>query len=601
MSIKIVNNVVDSNTLQTIYASRLQAMFGKFARSVTLEPTTVRIQFNKAMYSDAPAWSDDSGLTVVHHPEQGSVLSVNNLTRLKGLVIHELSHLMFTPRSRTALPKWVSEHSYGNAFNLLEDNRIENFTVSRMSGVKPWLVHTVTTELLKDNPDTSKLLPLVWGRKYLPQSVRTAALKAWGVAEGDASAKEVARIIDKYILLTLHDKEEVLAAQELIAALHALLNASGNDPISAPNHSVSNPNVSSAPASDGSKPLGKREVAEAKQDVAKQVANQEDPEEYESGEATRSETTSEVTDALKEARDSARAAVTEDVKATIETVKSPTSSASFTDDEFNSKSGRKEIKPVSKYWLASEVVSPEARAMSQLFARELVQIRSDFDPGWVRKSDQGKLNVRDYMLGTSFDEAFDLWDHGLEEATDIECVILLDNSGSMEEMITPAYEAMWATKRAFDTIDASTTVIQYASWGNYLYQSHEKATVKMTTARREGGGSTLPYSSLVKANEILQSSARAIKMMIMITDGDWGNSKVCDQIIATMRNSGIVTGLVFLQSAQTPFWTIKKDEAGAQLIDAHCCEAAVVLTEPRGIVQFAKQLAKVSRERLLAR
>ena len=600
MNYSIYNNVVDKTTLQTIYASRLQAMFGKFARSITLEPTNVKLQLTAEMYVNAPAWSDDTGMTLVHYPESGSLLSVNNLTRLKGLAIHELSHLLFTPRSLTALSKWVNQNRLHTAFNILEDNRIENFMVSRMSGVKPWLVHTITSELLKNNSDVTKLLPLVWGRKYLPGNVRNTAYKSWSTALSKASADEVTEIVDKYIVLTLHDKDEIETAQLLIRKLSDVLNTDARE-IRSSNHSVSD---SCAPQSDGSKPLGKRDTAEAKQEVSKQVASQPDPTDDEgvndgSSLGSSPSIAETLKDALTAAKQSAQAAVVDDVKATIETVKSPDSSSAFGNDEDYGKKYA-EVKPAAKYHVKQEPVSAEARSMAQLFSRELVHIRSEFDPGWVRKSDQGKLNVRDYMMGADFDEAFDLWDQGHEEATDIECVILLDNSGSMRDMSTPAYEAMWAIKRALDSVDASTTVIQYGTWGNYLYQAHEKAQVKMTTARMEGGGSTNPLSSLVKANNILRESSRAIKMMIMITDGQWGNAKSCDQVIATMRASNIVTGLVFLQDPKTPEIFIRKDAAGAQMIDAHYCEAATLLTEPRKIVEFAKQLTKISRERVLA-
>jgi hypothetical protein len=301
---------------------------------------------------------------------------------------------------------------------------------------------------------------------------------------------------------------------------------------------------------------------------------------------------------LSQAQQDSREDIHTDIKSTIEAVKSPDADTRFT-EEFGDSSVKREIVPVSKWSVAYEPVSAEARAMATVFTRELVHIKSEFDPAWLRKSSQGRLNVRDYMLGADFDEAFDLWDQGHEEATDIECVILLDNSGSMQDLITPAYEAMWAIKRSLDSVDASTTVIQYGTWGNYLYQAHEKATGKMTTARREGGGSTNPLNSIIKASEILSGSSRAIKMFIIITDGQWGTASACDQVIATMRNAGVVTGLVYLQEDNIHEYFISRNDKGEQIVDAHFCEASVMLTAPRQIIDFAKKLAKVSRERVL--
>jgi hypothetical protein len=546
----------------------------------------------------------------VHHPELGNIVSANNLVRIKGLAIHELSHLLFTPRSRTHLPKVVAQRNQGATFNILEDNRIENFMVSRMSGVKPWLVHTITTELVNNNSLTSDLLPLLWGRKYMPEPVRKSAYAAWVQKFGADSAKEVARILDEYIVLTLHDKTELETAERLVGELHRLL-LDANASVSSPNHYKES---SSAPESDGSKPLGKKETTPAKQDVEKalrQESSQQDDDDTgdtddEDGTGSSKpgdssgDPASDLKQQLSQAHESARDDIYKDIKSTIEAIKSPEGEASFAEDS-DLKRFKREIVPASKWAVQHEHVSDEARNMANAFTRELVHIKAEFDPAWVRKSSQGRLNVREYMLGADFDEAFDLWDQGHEEATDIECVILLDNSGSMQDLITPAYEAMWATKRSLDAVDASTTVIQYGTWGNYLYQAHEKASGKMLTARREGGGSTNPLNSLIKASEILSSSSRAIKMMIVITDGQWGNSGACDQVIATMRNQGVVTGLVYLQSPDLHEVFISRDDSGNQLVDAHFCEASVMLTEPRKIVEFAKKLAKVSRERVLTR
>ena len=127
MSVFVTRNTdISAAAMQSLYASKLQLSFERFARSVTLERTNVTVKFGgPGQYMEAPAWSDDSQLTVVHPLDSGSILAAENIMRLKGLVIHELGHLVYTPRSKTDLAKYVHNDGLHNAFNILEDNRIE--------------------------------------------------------------------------------------------------------------------------------------------------------------------------------------------------------------------------------------------------------------------------------------------------------------------------------------------------------------------------------------------------------------------------------------------------------------------------------------------
>ena len=204
--IVVTNNVVNKHTVQAMYKSKLQASLLKFMRSVTLQPIGLEIRTAPSAQltsHSSPAWSNDKGAVLMHFEDQGSIASATNIMRLKGLAIHELSHLVYTPRSRTQFFKWVVEKGYARTFNLLEDNRIENLMVARMSGVTPWLTHTIIQELVNvDDSSQSSLLPLLWGRKYLPKTLRMKALAEW---PGD-NASAIADVLDKYILLNIQNK-----------------------------------------------------------------------------------------------------------------------------------------------------------------------------------------------------------------------------------------------------------------------------------------------------------------------------------------------------------------------------------------------------------
>ena len=599
--IVVTNNVVNKHTVQAMYKSKLQASLLKFMRSVTLQPIGLEIRTAPSAQltsHSSPAWSNDKGAVLMHFEDQGSIASATNIMRLKGLAIHELSHLVYTPRSRTQFFKWVVEKGYARTFNLLEDNRIENLMVARMSGVTPWLTHTIIKELVNvDDSSQSSLLPLLWGRKYLPKTLRMKALAEW---PGD-NASAIADVLDKYILLNIQNKVDQETAKQLIAEMHAL--TAENDKVPETMHK----DESVAPDSSGAdmSPT-KRQIDKQLQEVADAIDGDNsdsgdggsDSGDDSSGGADDSDTGS-LADELQAAANAAKNAVYEDVKNTVEALRDAGSSTSFS-EEHPSKQ-RHVIKPVQKYLMGYESVSPEMMSASKLFARELNEVRAEYDPAWVRKVDQGRLNVREFIMNGNLDESFDLWDDGNEAVTDIECVILLDNSGSMRDMITPAYEAMWSIKRALDSVSADTTVIQFGSHGDILYTADQQASTKMITARHAGGGSTNPLNSIIKAQEILSNSSRGIKMFIVITDGDWSSEVSCDQVIATMRVQGVMTGLVFLEeTSEGSNWWKRYDETGARLINAHCCELFEKLENPRDILKFAKGLAKLSRTRLVS-
>jgi hypothetical protein len=588
------NNSLNKETMQGIYKNKLQASLLKFVRSVTLQPIQleVRIMPNKYV-QETPAWSTDKGAVLVHFATDGNIGSATNIMRLKGLAIHELSHLVYTPRSRSHFFRWVVDNNHTRVFNMLEDNRIENLMVSRMSGITPWLTHAITQELLNVPQDKqTSLLPLLWGRKYLDKKIRDASFTAWP----EDNAQEIADILDKYILLNVQHKSDQDAAKQLIAQFAQALSIATDVPDTSHGWGTTAPDSSGIDASDTKRAIDKalKDVAEAVQGDASDPAGNDD-----SAASGRGADAGSLTAALTEAAAKAKAAVYEDVKNTVEALRDPQSGVAFAEETGHDKK-RHAIVPLPKWQVVPEDVSPEMMTASKLFARELNEVRAEYDPGWVRKVSQGRLNVREFLMNGNLDESFDLWDEGQEAVTDIECVILLDNSGSMRDMITPAYEAMWAIKRGLDSVSASTTVIQFGSYGDILYKADQRASTKMFTARYAGGGSTNPLNSIIKAQDILANSSRGIKMFIIITDGDWSSADSCDQVIATMRSQDVMSGLVFLEEPSENAWYKRYNEDGARVLNAHACEAFEKLENPRDILKFAKTLAKLSRNRLLS-
>lgn len=578
------NTEVTKHSIQQLYRNKLQLSFAKFARSITLNNTSVRIELTDTP-SEAPAWSTDKDIHLEHLTTSGSVLSMDNLIRLKGLLIHELSHLLFTPRSRTDLASWVRLNDKWNAFNILEDNRIENMMVAKMSGITPWLTHAITKELLSNPSDVLSAHPLVWGRKYLPSSVRTAAMAAWP----HQTAQDIADVIDEYIKLNLADTKSAPRAKQLIEKLHSLLPYT--KPLSHGHQQDATPKSGAAATQTKSQ---QDKLLNQVDDIDDEANDTEGNGGEDAGNA------GDLTESLKSASQAAAEQVYDDVKSTIQSVRDVESGA-ITHADSDSEQTRRAVTPVGRYHIAKEPVMPDATVASRKFARELQELRASHDPGWLRKTESGRLNVRDYMLGNDIETVFDQWSDGNQDVTDIECVILLDNSGSMHDMITPAYNAMWSVKRALDSINASTTVIQFGTYGEVLYSADSHAGPTMLTARQSGGGGTAPFFSLKHAKDILDSSSRAIKIMLVITDGQWFGAKPCDELILGMRMSGILTSLVFLmpptEDGAIHYWLPRQDNK--YVIDGHNCEVVTALDSPLDIVTVAKSITNLAQRRVL--
>ena len=127
--------------------TKLASIFARTNSVLTGKRISVNVTENQSM--GAPAWSSthEVWLNSAHIKDD---FSARSLISLNGLDFHELSHLKFTPRNAHALPTWVKENDLWQAYNALEDMRIENLMVAQLPSVSNWLVATICDYLLDD-------------------------------------------------------------------------------------------------------------------------------------------------------------------------------------------------------------------------------------------------------------------------------------------------------------------------------------------------------------------------------------------------------------------------------------------------------------------
>lgn len=634
----IINEVEESKDKERL--ARMTNVISKFASALALRKVHVDIDDNNTYPTEA--WSDAETITF-NGKRLKNLDTIEGIASIKGIGLHEISHIMLTPRSGSNIRKWVNANDYQRAFNALEDQRIETFMTHKFSNVNEWLTIAISKYLLNNVDYYPVLFPILTGRKYLPEDLRKSIRKVY---MDQANAQEIADIVDNYTVLNLSDSAHIPTAMKLIERYAQLVGdnvqkgyTKGFNAIPDP-HGHDRRKDNELKSSERSKPMNKanqqkiidRVLSKRAQQSAQQSGEEED-EEYEQvsgqgqdgqgqgqdgqgqdgqgqgqdsyGDPTKTESSDgadggngssgngnrndSIVDQVKSALDKSMARLHHEL---INTVKQFNGDA-----ELTSKTVKTPPRPRYVY---DQNVASSVVGNARSFARELELIKADHDPGWIRRTDLGKLNVQRYATGIEFDEAFDQWDLGREDAVDIEAVVLLDNSPSMGWTINEAYDSMWAIKRALDKINASTTVLTFSDTHEVLYDSSERASAKKRYAGM--GGGTDPEEALRYSKYLLANSDRAIKIIITITDGQWYNDDASNDILRELRRSGVITALAYVDDRQYLAEKYQRviDHTMPFKIDAHGCEVVSRVNDASELFGLAKKLVKVGVSRNLS-
>ena len=237
-----------------------------------------------------------------------------------------------------------------------------------------------------------------------------------------------------------------------------------------------------------------------------------------------------------------------------------------------------------------EPVPVEALQSATAFKLSLERLRAQFDPAWEFKTRKGRLNPLRYSQGADIDELFDKFEQGREDAVDIEAVILLDTSGSMAgDQIRRASDSMWGIKRALDAVNASCTVVGFSFGASLLYSADEQA-LALQKRNVQAGGGTNPLEALQYANHVLATSERKVKLLFVITDGDWGTDaneerQRSERIIKNLRDGGVLTSLAYVG------WV-----ADAESLEAnrHNCEVLSQVTNSSDLLHVGKAVVDLA-------
>lgn len=593
---------------------RMTQVFGKFATTLLGRGIKVDVLNDTYASPDAPAWSDSESITF-NRSKIGKLDDRAVVTSLRGLALHEIAHILMTPRDGTQLTKMVRKADVWQAFNALEDMRIETFMTARYSNVSDWLTATIAEFLLAKPDQIPFQFPLTYGRKYLPADVRIMVRDAYQQQQDIA---ELEQLIDNYIVLNLSDPANFNAAFAIILRYNELVSnlTNPNGPAPSPqgtpckwptvivNVHGHNARKNGEWKPNNGKPLNKAQqgqiIARIKIDNGKQY-NDSAPK---PGDANTPDTSAEPTkpgdappipgsEPGDSSPDEKRMDTLKGVLAKVYERRQEEIIDTIRQFNGEAKVVNKRVPVPGKYWRSElRPVSPESVTASRSFGTELEQLRGEHDPYWDRRVNTGRLNVQRYLTEHDVDEAFDQWELGREDAVDIECVVLLDISGSMDWCIDNAYQSMWAIKRALDKVNATTTVVAYDTEAYTIYGPLERAGIQMKYSG--SGGGTDPKVAIEYANSVLAESERAIKILITITDGEWGTTTDVDSIVMRLRNAGVLTSLAFISDPK------HLSDGQTIRINNHGHEVAVNITDARDLFTLARRLVKLGSARNLA-
>lgn len=584
---------------------RMLQVVGKFASTLTLRPIKVSLSTEQdPNHMPAPAWSDADNIWF-NDKDMGDLSDVNTVLGIKGLSLHEVAHILLTPRTGSNLAKDVQRESLWRAFNALEDQRIEMMMTKRFGNVADWLSATVLQFIMEEKEQWTLCYPLLHGRKYLPKELRTQVAKLY---ENPQDVARLGQLIDQYIVLNLADPKNYPVAIDIIREYSRLVEtlppsqedtdewapATGwrriHDP--AGHHERKEGEWKSSK----SKPMTKAEQEKLSDKVQQSIDGDTGDDESDSagntpgdgGDDKRNPSQGGGVSTTDLSLDGIASAALDKIKQAKSREIAQIMKQYGGDIELTSGKGTTLPKSAGRL----ESVTIEATKAAKSFANELEKLRAEFDPGWLRRTESGRLNVQRYVTGTDIDECFDEWDLGREDAVDIEAVILLDTSGSMYENAKGAFESMWAIKRALDKINASTTVVTFDSTSAILYSADERANHKMKWDY--AGGSTVPIQGLQYANNVLAQSKRAIKICIVITDGVWDKADTCDKMLREFRRAGVLTALGYIPDSYYV------NNGYPIQMDSHGCEIAVNISDMAQLFTLARHLVRVGIARNLA-
>jgi hypothetical protein len=533
----------------------------------------------------APAWTTLDGDHVTFAMKFMPVpMSRLDVAIWLGTNAHELGHVLVSPRKDSPLMRRVVGgemfmHGLAQLHNIVEDQRQERLVLAKFAPWRAYLVAALGHHLVADS---SNAWLLMCGRTWLPQATRDEAKSKFVAVWGIDAADEVADIVGAYQLLTDPGDTESQEAWELLERLHAMFDGQlpdlptpcgvirGGEPDTGQPGESAPATASEAnergDGGDGSPDDDEGDEGDAESDAA-------------GASGTGRGNAPKAPPSARAERDALRKALREAAKAEIDADEDVSDDL---DDVLDALREGRVNEPADGAPPQGAVLtaSDAARRLHREVGDALLDLKDQSEPGWVRRTDSGKLNVR-RLVNPLCDpeELFDRYEPGQMDASELEVVLLLDVSGSMQDKTMPLAEAAWAIRHAVDDLDGKATVLTFDD-GPHRVMARAGDRPDDRMFRPNAWAGTNPTSALHAAFMALADSAAKNRMMVVLTDGAWFNAGRAHELIAAMRSEGITTVLAELNAY------------GDDCTEAHGCEFAASINRPTELARLFGRVAE---------
>jgi len=507
----------------------------------------------------------------------------------------------------------VQRNKLGVAFNYLEDARIESLMTARFPSTRLFLEANFMRYVAVNDTDSADLFLLSRGRKYVPLSIRQKIADLFVAERGLEMATEVADIIDTYRTLVLPRDSEI--AKPLIKRFAKIV-GKGN----MSNTTESDDEGEGDEGEEGTvgcpsdctnrepmkygRPLGVNEQ-NADSNKAKGSGKSEELREVDNTKLLQGEGEGENIIESDRTSDGFMQQDTRKVERSLADLIEQRAKDIRSNDEVKrevrefreavaSNDEHRNTVRVARYtnMTPAEINNQSQREgdyplIAEQFGRELERLEIDNEPNWDKEKPSGRLNVQRTMNAglNDIDRLFDQWSE-VDYGTEIEAVILLDNSGSMGSCIQRASASVWAIKRGLERIHANTTVFSFNSGSRVLYTSEDK-TAYDTVRTVHAGGTTNPVRALEEAKQIFNLTNRATKLLFIITDGGFDYAEPCDNLIKQFNEDGVITSTIYLGYIPDSSYVWEADNIEGY---RHYAKHFNVIADPTDLVRVATDI-----------
>lgn len=566
------------------------AVYGRTDRILTAEPVEVRVEDNPDM--DTTAYND--GKNIVFNAHLLEEVDDRTIISLNGFNYHEVAHVLYSPRSGSEFGKTIRAEKLQHAFNCLEDARIERLLIAKYPSVAPFLEASCLEYLLKGKSEEyASYFPLITGRKYLDIELRQEIADRFIKHFGKDIAMTLALIIHEYRTLVFpRDYDRGLELIRLLADIVGRDEVNEKDGVPMlpkDGHGHGDRDVQDKGRMKGNREQEAQQNKANKDEAGSGTEDMKDPADTDTDNDKASRSFDD-----KGKDDADDNVLRKDIKERLDSLNKNDEvlrSAKEVRKAINDNRDRRSAIKQGNY--SNQAVSPKVSASARAFAVALERVRIDNDPAWQLEQPEGRLNIGRAMRAdiNDMDKVFDRWHEG-NSNNDIDAIVLVDTSGSMTWQIQRTMESAWIIKRGIERINGRVAVYKFNHDSRLIYSQADKAQPTEYRFVNTSGG-TNPYKALLEARRHLLSSRRGVRMLFIVTDGEWDMTEENDKVISDLNADGVQTAVVYLDDLRR--WNSDKeayDKAVARY--RHGAKHFRDITEPTDMVKLAKDIVKAT-------